>query len=264
MAAHTGGAPGSTRGSGPGCPPVGGGAGLRRQGRTSTIPSRMGSTSFRPYVVGWQASRSLRSDLAIDALEMATFNRQRAGADLSGLVHHSDRGVQGGFRWSSQHLEMEVEYGTAAGLAGDADGTAGNEVAWASSRSSGCGAGVLGEDRRGSLQRGRCSGVRGVRAGRDSVVPRAWRVYELDAAGGVPEEGSGVCSCWLCRSNRRRDPRWFTTLRRPMALSWPAPWLGWMTMTSSTPMTGLRGWWCGCCAAGRRGRVRAVGRSRRR
>ena len=45
-------------------------------------------------VVGWQASRSLRSDLAIDALEMAVWNRQRAGADLTGLVHHSDRGVQ--------------------------------------------------------------------------------------------------------------------------------------------------------------------------
>ena len=46
------------------------------------------------FVVGWQASRSLRSDLAIDALEMAVWNRQRAGADLTGLVHHSDRGVQ--------------------------------------------------------------------------------------------------------------------------------------------------------------------------
>ena len=45
-------------------------------------------------IVGWQASRSLRSDLAIDALEMAVFNRRRAGADLSQLTHHSDRGVQ--------------------------------------------------------------------------------------------------------------------------------------------------------------------------
>jgi transposase InsO family protein len=48
---------------------------------------------FSRMVVGWQASRSLRSDLAIDALEMAIWNRQRAGADLDGLVHHSDRGV---------------------------------------------------------------------------------------------------------------------------------------------------------------------------
>ena len=49
---------------------------------------------YSRMVVGWQASRSLRSDLAIDALEMAVWNRQRAGADLTGLVHHSDRGVQ--------------------------------------------------------------------------------------------------------------------------------------------------------------------------
>jgi putative transposase len=49
---------------------------------------------YSRFVVGWQASRSLRSDLALDALEMAMFNRRRAGADLSGLVHHSDRGVQ--------------------------------------------------------------------------------------------------------------------------------------------------------------------------
>ena len=48
---------------------------------------------FSRMVVGWQASESLRSDLAIDALEMAIWNRQRAGADLSGLIHHSDRGV---------------------------------------------------------------------------------------------------------------------------------------------------------------------------
>ena len=49
---------------------------------------------YSRMVVGWQASKSLRSDLALDALEMAVWNRQRAGADMSGLVHHSDRGVQ--------------------------------------------------------------------------------------------------------------------------------------------------------------------------
>lgn len=50
--------------------------------------------AYSRMVVGWQASRSLRSDLAIDALEMAVHNRRRAGADLSQLTHHSDRGVQ--------------------------------------------------------------------------------------------------------------------------------------------------------------------------
>ncbi len=49
---------------------------------------------FSRFVVGWQASKSLRSDLAIDALEMAIFNRERTEASLGGLIHHSDRGVQ--------------------------------------------------------------------------------------------------------------------------------------------------------------------------
>jgi putative transposase len=49
---------------------------------------------YSRMVVGWQASKSLRSDLALDALEMAVWQRQRAGVDVSGVVHHSDRGVQ--------------------------------------------------------------------------------------------------------------------------------------------------------------------------
>ena len=44
------------------------------------------------FVVGWQASRSLRTDLALDALEMALWARRTE--ELAGLVHHSDRGVQ--------------------------------------------------------------------------------------------------------------------------------------------------------------------------
>ncbi len=48
---------------------------------------------FSRMVVGWQASRSLRADLAIDALEMAVATRGRTD-DLEQLIHHSDRGVQ--------------------------------------------------------------------------------------------------------------------------------------------------------------------------
>jgi putative transposase len=44
------------------------------------------------FVVGWQASRSLRTDLALDALEMALWTRRTVA--LTGLIHHSDRGVQ--------------------------------------------------------------------------------------------------------------------------------------------------------------------------
>lgn len=47
--------------------------------------------AFSRFLVGWQASRSLRTDLALDALEMAIWRRQ---GQLEGLVHHSDRGGQ--------------------------------------------------------------------------------------------------------------------------------------------------------------------------
>ncbi len=47
---------------------------------------------FSRFVVGWQASRTLRTDLALDALEMALWAR-RAGR-WTRLIHHSDRGVQ--------------------------------------------------------------------------------------------------------------------------------------------------------------------------
>ena len=43
---------------------------------------------FSPRIVGWQTSTSLYTDLALDALQMAVWQRKRQGADLTGLVHH--------------------------------------------------------------------------------------------------------------------------------------------------------------------------------
>jgi putative transposase len=47
---------------------------------------------FSRFIVGWRVSNSLHAELALDALEMAIWRRQRD--DLTGLIHHSDRGVQ--------------------------------------------------------------------------------------------------------------------------------------------------------------------------
>ena len=47
---------------------------------------------FARMIVGWQASRSLRTDLCLDALEQAIWSRKGEGLDE--LVHHSDRGSQ--------------------------------------------------------------------------------------------------------------------------------------------------------------------------
>jgi transposase InsO family protein len=45
---------------------------------------------FSRKIVGWRVSSSLRSDLALDALEQALQGR----TEREGLIHHSDRGVQ--------------------------------------------------------------------------------------------------------------------------------------------------------------------------
>ena len=48
--------------------------------------------AYSRMILGWQVSASLRTDLALDALEMALWRRE--AENLEGLVHHSDRGVQ--------------------------------------------------------------------------------------------------------------------------------------------------------------------------
>jgi putative transposase len=48
--------------------------------------------AFSRRILGWRVSSSLRTDLALDALEMAIFSR--GDRELAGLVHHSDRGGQ--------------------------------------------------------------------------------------------------------------------------------------------------------------------------
>ena len=49
---------------------------------------------FSRRVVGWQLSRDLRTDLALDALEMGLWTREHAGQDTAGVIAHSDKGVQ--------------------------------------------------------------------------------------------------------------------------------------------------------------------------
>ena len=48
--------------------------------------------AFSRRIVGWRVSNSLRSDLALDALEQAICEREDDAGER--LVHHSDRGVQ--------------------------------------------------------------------------------------------------------------------------------------------------------------------------
>ena len=132
------------------------------------------SDVYSRRIVGWRTAAAMPTQLPLDAPQMALWTRQQADELVAGLIHHSDAGSQGGFNRWSQHLEVEVSDGTTARLDGDVDGEAGDAVAGSSACSTRCGAGVLGEDRRGAHERGRGDRVRGVGSRRIALVPRTW------------------------------------------------------------------------------------------
>lgn len=70
--------------------------------------------AFSRMIVGWRVSGSLRSDLALDALEMAV--HARGGGE--GVVHHSDRGVQ---YLSIRYTERLAEAGAVASVGSRGD-----------------------------------------------------------------------------------------------------------------------------------------------
>lgn len=55
---------------------------------------------FARRIVGWRVSQTMRTDFVLDALEQALHARQPAPG--TPLIHHSDRGSQLRFKWSSQ------------------------------------------------------------------------------------------------------------------------------------------------------------------
>jgi len=72
--------------------------------------------AFSRRILGWQTSTTLRTDLALDALEMALWTRRKE--DVGNVIHHSDRGVQ---YLSIRYTERLAEAGavTSVGSRGD-------------------------------------------------------------------------------------------------------------------------------------------------
>lgn len=64
--------------------------------------------AYARRIVGWRVSSALRTDLALDALEQALYERLRGTAEK--LVHHSDRGVQYvSIRYTERLTEAGIE-----------------------------------------------------------------------------------------------------------------------------------------------------------
>jgi putative transposase len=85
----------------------------------------------------------MRTQLVLDALEQAVWVRRREGAALAGLVYHTDAGAQGGFNWSSQHLDPGGVGGQASRVDGGAYRAVADEVAGGAVASTGGRARVL-------------------------------------------------------------------------------------------------------------------------
>ena len=61
---------------------------------------------FSRKIVGWRTMNSLKTDIALDALEQALWSRP----DTEGLIHHSDRGVQYlSIRYTERLAEAGIE-----------------------------------------------------------------------------------------------------------------------------------------------------------
>jgi putative transposase len=64
-------------------------------------------------IVGWSMADHLKAGLCVDALVMAIQHHHPPPE----LIHHSDRGVLGGFKWSSQHpLKGSCDAGSKAAV----------------------------------------------------------------------------------------------------------------------------------------------------
>jgi transposase InsO family protein len=69
---------------------------------------------FARCIVGWRVSRSLKTELVLDALEQALWSR----TNIEGLVHHSDRGSQYlSIRYSDRLVEAGID--ASVGSVGD-------------------------------------------------------------------------------------------------------------------------------------------------
>ncbi|WP_416232558.1 DDE-type integrase/transposase/recombinase [Actinomyces oris] len=71
-----------------GIPPQAGGAPSYVRAFSGWVYVAFVTDVYSRRIIGWQTSTSLYTDLALDALRIAVWQRKRQGADLSGLVHH--------------------------------------------------------------------------------------------------------------------------------------------------------------------------------
>jgi hypothetical protein len=97
-------------------------------------------------VVGYAMADHLRTELVADALANAVAARDPG----PGVIFHADRGCQGRFNWSSQHLDSGGVDGQASWVDDGVDGAFADEVAGCAGATAGSRARILARDRQGA------------------------------------------------------------------------------------------------------------------
>ena len=122
--------------------------------------------AYARRILGWRVAATMATSMVLDGIEQAIWTRQQEGVlNLKDVVHHTDRGSQGGFKWSSQHLERwRCCDGTVSWVGCGGDGEATDAVAGAAAGGS-------------PASIGKCFGRRlpGARPARMRVLPPACR-----------------------------------------------------------------------------------------
>src|SRR5690606_28541674 len=93
---------------------------------------------YSRMIVGWRVAPHMRTEMVLDAIEMARWSR---GTKIAGLRCHSDAGSQGGFNRSSQHLVITEVSDGATAAAGGSGCAPGDAVTGSSDPCQACGAG---------------------------------------------------------------------------------------------------------------------------
>ena len=120
-------------------------------------------------IVGYSIDTRMKSSLARAAMRNAIALRSPHGT-----ICHSDRGGQGEFNWSSQHLDQEVFDGSSSAGRGQG-GSSEAPLAGASEVPGTRRGGVLGRDRERTARGGSRGGCRRGARGRRKMVPTRWR-----------------------------------------------------------------------------------------
>ncbi|MDQ0958100.1 transposase InsO family protein [Streptomyces sp. B4I13] len=128
--------------------------------------------AFSRRALGYAMGARHDAALVCAALQMAIATR---GGQVDGVIFHTDRGSEGGFNRSLQHLVPGGVDGQASRVDGGVDRAVADEVPGCAGASTGGRTSVLARDREGAPRRGGGSCSRRIPGSGLQVVPARWR-----------------------------------------------------------------------------------------